>query len=112
MTTRPSRAPSARPSAQSAAVAASHGRWLILASMLAAIAVVTALAWWDEQREADAALEDLESEQSVLASSVASDLRAHLIARHADGHVLDVGVTPADLLDVGEPMRAEQLLLF
>ncbi|HEX3343476.1 MAG TPA: HAMP domain-containing sensor histidine kinase, partial [Polyangiaceae bacterium] len=46
--------------------------------MLAAIALVTGLAWWDEQREADAALHDLESEQSILAWSVASTLRGHL----------------------------------
>jgi signal transduction histidine kinase len=53
--------------------------------MLIAIAVVTTLAWWDEQREADAALEDLQSEQSVLAWSVAGTLRARLtaIAREA-----------------------------
>ncbi|HEY3816263.1 MAG TPA: HAMP domain-containing sensor histidine kinase [Polyangiaceae bacterium] len=46
--------------------------------MFAAIAIVTALAWWDEQREAEAALHDLESEQSVLAGSVANTLRGHL----------------------------------
>jgi signal transduction histidine kinase len=46
--------------------------------MLAAIALVTALAWWDEQREAEDALVDLQSEQSVLASSLSEDLRDHL----------------------------------
>jgi two-component system, NtrC family, sensor kinase len=46
--------------------------------MLVAIALVTGLAWWDERREADAALHDLESEQSVLAWSVAGTLRGHL----------------------------------
>ena len=46
--------------------------------MLAAIALVTGLAWWDEQREAEAALHDLESEQSVLAWSVAGTLHGHL----------------------------------
>lgn len=40
--------------------------------------VVTTLAWWDEQREADAALADLQSEQSVLATSLSEDLREHL----------------------------------
>jgi two-component system NtrC family sensor kinase len=48
--------------------------------MLLAIAVVTSLAWWDEQREADAALLDLEAEQAIVASSVAASLRAHLTA--------------------------------
>ena len=46
--------------------------------MLVAICLVTGLAWWDERREAEAALSDLESEQSVLASSVADTLRGHL----------------------------------
>jgi signal transduction histidine kinase len=46
--------------------------------MLFAIALVTGLAWWDEQREAGAALRDLESEQSVLAWSIAGTLRARL----------------------------------
>jgi two-component system NtrC family sensor kinase len=46
--------------------------------MLAAIAVVTGLAWWDEQREAEDALHDLESEQSTLAWAVAGTLRGHL----------------------------------
>jgi signal transduction histidine kinase len=43
--------------------------------MLAAIAVVTGLAWWDEQREAGAALQDLQSEQAILAESIAGALR-------------------------------------
>jgi signal transduction histidine kinase len=47
--------------------------------MLAAIALVTALSWWDEQREAEAALVDLQSEQSVLASGLAENLRDHLM---------------------------------
>lgn len=42
--------------------------------------LVTTLAWWDEQREADAALADLQAEQSVLASSLADDLREHVTA--------------------------------
>ena len=46
--------------------------------MLVAIGLVTGLAWWDEQREADAALQDLESEQSILAWSIAGTLRGQL----------------------------------
>ena len=46
--------------------------------MVLAIAAVTALAWWDDQREADAALRDLETQQTVVASSLAASLRAHL----------------------------------
>ncbi len=46
--------------------------------MLVAIVVVTGLAWWDEEREDDAALLDLENEQATLAASVAAGLRAEL----------------------------------
>ncbi len=52
--------------------------------MFFAIALVTGLAWWDEQREADAALRDLETEQSVLAASLAGSLRAHLATLQRD----------------------------
>jgi signal transduction histidine kinase len=52
--------------------------------MLVAIAVVTGLAWWDEQREAEAALHDLETEQSILAASLAGSLRAHLTTLERD----------------------------
>jgi two-component system NtrC family sensor kinase len=124
--------------------------------MLAAIAAVTALAWWDEQREAEAALRDLESEQSVLASSLAADLHAHLmtvlrdavlIGEHGPGdladryspivvrptaaqatvahdparlvlsvpidadHTVDLGVTATELLDRGQQIHADQLVL-
>lgn len=56
----------------------------LVAWMLVAIAVVTGLAWWDEQREADASLSDLEVEQSILASSLAGSLHAHLMALQRD----------------------------
>jgi signal transduction histidine kinase len=52
--------------------------------MLIAIAVITSLAWWDERREADAALHDLETEQSILATSLAGSLRAHLTRLERD----------------------------
>ena len=59
--------------------------WTMVAAMLLAIAVVTGLAWWDEQREAAAALDDLGTEQSILASSLAGSLQAYLatVARDA-----------------------------
>lgn len=137
--------------------AASGGRWLIIGSMLAAICAVTLLAWWDEQREADAALRDLEAEQSVLASSLGADLRAHLatvqrdgilIGEHgvgvalssryapvvvraagspagsapdartlviqvrlADQRIVDLGVTPGDLIDRGPALRSDNPLV-
>ena len=52
--------------------------------MVLAIAAVTALAWWDEQREADAALATSRREQTVVASSLAASLRAHLAAIERD----------------------------
>ena len=46
--------------------------------MLAAISIVTGLAWWDEQREAGAALQDLETEQTLLATSLGASIRTQL----------------------------------
>lgn len=84
--------------------------------MLAAIAVVTGLAWWDEQREADDALHDLESEQSTLAWSVAGTLRgrltsiereAVLVGEHGPGELGEryspVVVRPADVPGATSP---------
>jgi two-component system NtrC family sensor kinase len=59
----------------------------LAAWMFVAIAVVTALAWWDEQREADAALRDLETEQTLVATSLAASLRAHLVAVERDAEL-------------------------
>jgi two-component system, NtrC family, sensor kinase len=58
--------------------------WSLVALMVTAIAAVTGLAWWDDQREADAALRDLETQQTVVASSLAGSLRAHLGAVEHD----------------------------
>ena len=55
-----------------------RGQIVLLISMLVAIAVVTGLAWWDEQREAGAALRDLETEQTLLATSLAASIRTQL----------------------------------
>jgi signal transduction histidine kinase len=52
--------------------------------MLAAVTVVTTLAWWDAQREASASLSDLETEQTVVASCLGASLRAHLAAVERD----------------------------
>jgi signal transduction histidine kinase len=45
---------------------------------------VTVLAWWDEQREDEAALNDLGTEQVVLASSLANALRQRLSSGELD----------------------------
>lgn len=50
----------------------------ILAGMLVAIALVTALAFWDEERESKAALDDFAAEQCTLAVSVAAAIREKL----------------------------------
>lgn len=57
---------------------------VLLISMIAAIAIVAGLAWWDERREAGSALLDLEAEQTTLASSVAAGLRAELATVERD----------------------------
>lgn len=46
--------------------------------MTFAIVLVAGLAYWDEQRESTAALEDLAAEQTVAASSLAAGLSAHV----------------------------------
>jgi two-component system, NtrC family, sensor kinase len=46
--------------------------------MFLVLALVTGLAYWDEERESAAALEDFAAEQSTLASSLAAGLSAHL----------------------------------
>jgi signal transduction histidine kinase len=78
--------------------------------MLGAIACVTALAWWDEQRENRAALKDLGTEQSILASSLADNLLAHLGASQTDARRL--GASSAELLRSAMPMeRAGELMV-
>jgi two-component system NtrC family sensor kinase len=52
----------------------------IVAWMLLAMAAVTALAYWDEQRESKAALDDFTQEQVTLAESVAASLAERLAA--------------------------------
>jgi signal transduction histidine kinase len=47
-------------------------------SMLLVVALVTGLAYWDEQREARAALDDFAAEQSTFARSLAAVFSAHL----------------------------------
>jgi signal transduction histidine kinase len=56
--------------------------------MLLAIGLVTGLAWWDEEREASAALHDLETEQTIVASSLAASLRAHLRTLEGDAELI------------------------
>ena len=65
--------------------------WLAL-SMAVAVALVAALAYWDQQREAALALEEFAEEQSTLAVSVASGLAARLEAARHDALLL--GLAP------------------
>jgi two-component system, NtrC family, sensor kinase len=67
--------------------------------MFVAIAIVTGLAWWDEQREANAALQDLETEQTVVAASLAASLRAHLVAVERASLHPEPGQLARDLLE-------------
>ena len=69
------------------------------AAMLLAVTLVAALAYWDERREAQAALEDFAAEQSTFASSLAAGLSAHLAAlTSVDGR--QPGAPPGDRADV------------
>ena len=46
--------------------------------MLVVVVLITCLAYWDEQREAQAALDDFAGEQATFAASLAAGLSAHL----------------------------------
>jgi two-component system NtrC family sensor kinase len=83
--------------------------------MVLAIAAVTVLAWWDDQREADAALHDLETQQTVVAASLAASLRAHLALIERDAvHIADARVaSAAQLLGADPPSeRTSDLTVF
>jgi two-component system NtrC family sensor kinase len=79
---------------------------LLAVSMIAAIAIVTGLAWVDASREADAALHDLEAEQSVVATSLAIGLRAHLVSLERDGRAPQE-IRPTELLDGAQAVERE-----
>lgn len=64
--------------------AGTRRQWPLVLGMLSAIAMVTGLAWWDSQREGEAALSDLGREQAVLASSLTVGLRAYLTSGQRD----------------------------
>jgi two-component system, NtrC family, sensor kinase len=92
--------------------------WPLATWMLLAISLITGLAWWDEQREARAALQDLETEQTIVAASLAASLRAHLsvAARDADlageaGAARLAEVRPRDLLDPDRSIEREGELM-
>jgi signal transduction histidine kinase len=68
--------------------------------MLVAMGMVTGLVWWDAKREGEAALNDLGTEQAVLASSLAVGLRAYL----ANG-AQDPSHLAGDLLSGGPPIE-------
>jgi two-component system NtrC family sensor kinase len=76
-------------------VPASSPSWPLAAWMVLAIAIVTGLAWWDEQREAAAALRDLETEQTIVAASFAATLRARLAGVECDARLHGPAATPA-----------------
>ena len=59
--------------------------WPLGASMLAAVACVALLAYWDARRESEAALADFAQEQQTLAVALAMDVRdrLHVTGRRA-----------------------------
>ncbi|MFO0759775.1 MAG: HAMP domain-containing sensor histidine kinase [Byssovorax sp.] len=72
--------------------------------MLLAVASVAALAFWDEERESGAALDDFAEEQAMLAGSVASELSTRLAAIRRDALLIAESVEegrrpPATFLD-------------
>jgi signal transduction histidine kinase len=59
--------------------------------MIVALALVTGLAWWDERREAQDSLRDLEAEQTMVAVSLAASLRSHLTSMDRDAVLFGEG---------------------
>jgi signal transduction histidine kinase len=81
----------------------------ILLWMALAIAVVTALAYWDEDRESQAALDDFAAEQTTVAASLAASLGQRVRVPGADALA-----SPAELLgaiDAVERPSAVRVLL-
>jgi two-component system NtrC family sensor kinase len=72
----------ARQGGARASVTSKNG-WMVLA-MLLAVALTAVLAYWDEQRESAAALEDFAQEQATLASSLAAELDTRLSEARRD----------------------------
>jgi signal transduction histidine kinase len=68
--------------------------------MLAVVVCVTGLAYWDAQREAEAALQDFAAEQSTFASSLAAGLSAHLSANETAAPVAGFGSDTSTLARV------------
>lgn len=62
-----------------------NGTRSLVLLMLLTVAAVALLAFWDEQRESAAALDDFAQEQATLASSVASELATRLAGAQARG---------------------------
>ena len=92
----------------------------MVALMIAAIAGVATLAWWDEQRESALALDEFAEQQSTLASGAAAALRGRLdVAEHdalalADGTnpVIAHGYLGAHVRGAAEPpVHSEELVL-
>lgn len=69
----------------------------LVALMVGAIVGVAALAGWDEQREARAALDDLATEQAVVASSVATFFSARLEDASREGRAVRLSELEQDL---------------
>jgi two-component system NtrC family sensor kinase len=106
------RLPSRSAPAPSRAAAAARVR--LLAWMLAAVGVVTSLAWWDARRESEALFRDVGQEQSLVASLVASDLDARLKSAMRDepGAYVAGEVVPRFMRDAARVERPGELRIF
>ena len=84
------------------------GSRVIVTTMLLAIALVAALAYWDEERESAAAFDDFAHEQATLAASVAADVATRLDDAQASGARPDV---PSLTREVSRIERPGELVL-
>jgi two-component system NtrC family sensor kinase len=71
-----------------------RGLWVPVAMFLA-VALVATAAYWDEERESRAALEDFAQEQSILASAAAAGLSNRLTSAVRDAAIIAQQTSPA-----------------
>lgn len=89
-----------------------RGSTRIVALMALSIALVALLAWWDGQRESQAALSDFAREQALIAVGAAADLRARVATQDVDAALADLRALerPRELMLFVEPPTLARLL--
>jgi len=69
----------------------------LLACLVAAVSLVAAVLFWDEQREFEHAVKNLTEEQVTLATAVATDVETRLARLEDAGHLSDASHTESTI---------------